>query len=59
MDKLDGRITGQFFEQQSAAWRSEQDPLQRKAAPGTHEDAIDVMQLTSTGKRIIRAAAGR
>jgi site-specific DNA recombinase len=30
MDKLDGRITQEFFDKQSAAWRSEQDGLQRK-----------------------------
>ncbi len=29
-DKLDGRITQEFFDKQSAAWRSERDGLQRK-----------------------------
>jgi hypothetical protein len=59
MDKLDGRITGQFFEQQSAAWRSEQDPLQRKAAPGAHEDAIDIMQLTSKASQLFARRPAR
>jgi hypothetical protein len=30
LDKLEGRITQEFFDKQSAAWRSEQDGLQRK-----------------------------
>ena len=30
MDKLDGRITQEFFDKQSATWRGEQDGLQRK-----------------------------
>ena len=53
MDKLDGRITAEFFDQRSAAWREEQAGLLRKiqdvqkATPAPIDQAIDIMQLTS------------
>ena len=53
MDKLDGRITSEFFDQRSAAWRDEQDALLRKiqdvqkATPVPIDEAIDLLQLTS------------
>lgn len=53
LDKLDGRITGEFFDQRSAIWRGEQDALLRKiqaiqkAVPAPIDEAIDTMQLMS------------
>lgn len=53
MNKLDGRITAEFFDQRSAAWRGEQDALLRKiqdtqrATPAPVDQAINIMQLTS------------
>jgi site-specific DNA recombinase len=53
MDKLDGRVTQQFFDRNSAMWRDEQDALLRKvrdiqtAAPAPIDQAIDILQLTS------------
>ncbi len=53
MDKLDGRITQDFFDKQAAAWRSEQDGLQRKiqdvqkATPAPVDQAVDMLRLTS------------
>lgn len=53
MDKLDGRITSEFFDQRSAAWRDEQDALLRKiqdvqkATPAPIDQAINLLQLTS------------
>jgi site-specific DNA recombinase len=53
LDKLDGRITGEFFDQRSAEWRREQEGLLRKihdiqtAAPAPIEQAIDTLRLTS------------
>ena len=53
LDKLEGRISGEFFDQRSAEWRREQDGLLgkireiRKAAPAPIEQAIDTMRLTS------------
>jgi DNA invertase Pin-like site-specific DNA recombinase len=53
LDKLEGRITGEFFDQRSAEWRREQDGLLgkiqeiRKAAPAPIEQVIDAMRLTS------------
>jgi DNA invertase Pin-like site-specific DNA recombinase len=52
-DKLDGRITGEFFDQRSVAWRDEQNALLRrmqdiqKATPAPIDEAINLMQLTS------------
>ena len=53
LDKLDGRISGEFFDQRCAEWRREQDGLLRKiqeirkAAPAPIEQAIDTLRLTS------------
>src|SRR6267143_1522358 len=53
LDKLDGRITQEFFDKQSAAWRSEQGGLQRKIqrCPEGHagpvDQAVDMLRLTS------------
>ena len=53
LDKLDGRITGQFFDQRCAEWRREQSSLMskildiQKAAPAPIEQAIDTLRLTS------------
>ncbi len=53
LDKLDGRITQDFFDKQTATWRSEQDGIQQqiqdvqRSAPTPVEQAIDMMRLTS------------
>ena len=58
LDKLDGRITQEFFDQQSAAWRSEQDGLQRKiqevqkATPAPIDQAVDMLRLTSRASEL-------
>ncbi len=58
LDKLDGRITQEFFDKQSAGWRFEQDGLQRKiqdvqkATPAPIEQAVDVLRLTSRASEL-------
>ena len=53
MDKLDGRITQEFFDKQAALWRAEQNGLLRKiqdiekATPAPVDQAIDMLRLTS------------
>jgi DNA invertase Pin-like site-specific DNA recombinase len=53
LDKLDGRITQEFFDKQTAAFRREQDGLQHRiqdsqnAAPAPVDQAIDMLRLTS------------
>jgi site-specific DNA recombinase len=53
LNKLDGRITQEFFDKQSVAWRLEQDGLQRKiqdvqkATLAPVDYAIDMLRLTS------------
>jgi site-specific DNA recombinase len=53
MDKLDGRITQEFFDKQAATFRQEQDLLSRKiqdiqkAALAPVDQAIDMLRLTS------------
>ena len=53
MDKLDGRITLDFFDNQAAIFRRQQDALLRKiqeiqkVAPMPVDQAIDVLRLTS------------
>jgi site-specific DNA recombinase len=53
LDKLDGRIGQEFFDQHSAAWRREQDDLLRKiqdiqkATPAPIDHAVDMLRLTS------------
>jgi site-specific DNA recombinase len=52
-DKLDGRITSEFFEENAADWRSEQQALLqkiqniRRATPAPGDQAIDSLQSTS------------
>ena len=58
MDNLDGRITREFFDKQSATWRFEQDGLQckiqqaLKAAPAPVDQAIDMLRLTSRASEL-------
>ncbi len=58
MDKLDDRISQEFFDKQSVAWRSEQDGLQRKiqniqkATPATIDQAVDMLRLTSRASEL-------
>jgi hypothetical protein len=58
LDKLDGRITQEFFDKQSATWRSEQDGLQRKiqetlkATPAPIDQALDMLRLTSRASEL-------
>jgi site-specific DNA recombinase len=53
LDKLDGRITPEFFDERAAAWRGEQDAIldkiqeAQKATPAPVDQAIDTLQLTS------------
>jgi hypothetical protein len=57
-DKLDGRITQEFFDKQSATWRGEQDGLLRKindirnAAPSPIDEAVDLLRLTSRASEL-------
>jgi site-specific DNA recombinase len=58
MDKLDGRITQEFFDRQAANLRMEQDTLQRKvqdiqqATPAPVDQAIDMLRLTSRASEL-------
>ena len=58
LDKLDGRITQVFFDKQSAAWRVEQDGLQRKiqdvqkATPAPIDQAVETLRLTSRASEL-------
>jgi len=53
MDKLDGRITQEFFDKHAATFRQEQDRLSRKiqdiqkATLAPVDEAIDMLRLTS------------
>ncbi len=53
MDKLDGRITEEFYDERAAAWKREQESLRRKiqdiqrAAPAPVDQAVDMLRLTS------------
>ncbi len=57
-DKLDGRITQEFFDRQAAAWRREQDGLLgkiheiQKATPAPIDQAIDTLRLTSRASEL-------
>jgi site-specific DNA recombinase len=57
-DKLDGRISQEFFDIQSATWRREQDDLLRKiqniekATPAPIEQAVDMLRLTSRASEL-------
>ena len=58
LDKLDGRITQVFFDKQSAAFRLEQDGLQRKiqdvqkATPAPIDQAVETLRLTSRASEL-------
>jgi hypothetical protein len=58
MDKLDGRIPQEFFDQNAAEWRKEQGDLLRKihgiqhAAPAPIDQAIDILRLTSRASEL-------
>lgn len=58
MDKLDGRITQEFFDQQAATMRREQDGLLRKiqeiqkATPAPIDQAIDMLRVTSRASEL-------
>lgn len=58
MDKLDGRITQEFFDKQSFTWRGEQEGLLRKiqniqkATPAPIDRAVDMLRLTSRASEL-------
>lgn len=58
MDKLDGRITQEFFDKQAATLRREQDALLckiqgiQKAAVAPVDQAIDMLRLTSRASEL-------
>jgi site-specific DNA recombinase len=58
LDKLDGRITREFFDKHSAIWHREQDGLQRKihdirkATPAPIDQAVDMLRLTSRASEL-------
>jgi len=58
LDKLDGLITQEFYDKQSATWRREQDILLRKiqdiqkGAPAPIDQAVDMLQLTSRASEL-------
>ena len=58
LDKLDGRITREFFDRQSATWSREQDALLRKiqdirkATPAPIDQAVDMLRLTSRASEL-------
>jgi hypothetical protein len=58
MDKLDGRLTQDFFDKQAAMLRREQDGVLRKiqdiqkAAPAPVDQAIDMLRLTSRASEL-------
>jgi site-specific DNA recombinase len=58
LDKLDGRITQEFFDKQSASWRREQHGVLRKiqdlekATPAPIDQAVDLLQLTSRASEL-------
>ncbi|HTU47333.1 MAG TPA: recombinase family protein [Bryobacteraceae bacterium] len=58
LDKLDGRITQEFFDHHSAKWRSEQNGLMRKirdlqtASPAPLDQTIDMLRLTSQASQL-------
>lgn len=58
LDKLDERISSEFFDKKSAEWRCEQAALLRqiqdsqRAAPAPIDQAIDILQLTSRASEL-------
>ena len=66
MDKLDGRITQEFFDKQSGTRRREQDELQwkiqeiQKATPAPVDQAVDMLRLTSrAGESFLQQPAAK
>jgi site-specific DNA recombinase len=64
MDKLDGRISQEFFDKQAATLRGEQDGLLRriqdieKATPAPVDQAIDMLGLTSRASQLFLQQPG-
>jgi site-specific DNA recombinase len=58
LDKLDGRITQEFFDRQSAVWRRDQDRILgqiqeiHKSTAAPVEEAIDMLRLTSLASEL-------
>jgi hypothetical protein len=58
LDKLEGRITQEFFDKQSSTWRGEQDGLLRKiqniqkATPAPIDQAVDMLRLASRASEL-------
>jgi site-specific DNA recombinase len=58
LDKLDGRITQEFFDKQSGMWRREQDALLlkiqdiQKATVAPIDEAVDMLRLTSRASEL-------
>ena len=58
LDKIDGRITQEFFDKQSATWRREQDGLLlkiqeiQKATPMPIDQAVDMLRRTSQASEL-------
>jgi hypothetical protein len=58
LDKLDGRITTEFYDKHSAAFRREQDGVLRriqdtqKATPAPIDQAVDLLRLTSRASEL-------
>jgi hypothetical protein len=58
LDKLDGRITQEFFDKHSATWHREQDGLQhkiqdiQKATLAPIDQAVDMLRLTSRASEL-------
>jgi hypothetical protein len=63
-DRLDGRITPEFFDQKAAGTREQQDRLRHKIAEyrqaqlGPPSEALDLMKLTSKACELFPRAAG-
>jgi DNA invertase Pin-like site-specific DNA recombinase len=64
MDKLDGRITQEFFDKQATALRQEQDGVLRriqdieKSTPAPIDQAIDILRLTSQASELFLVQSG-
>jgi site-specific DNA recombinase len=60
MDKLDGRITQEFFDKHAATFRAEQDRVVlkiqeiQKTTPAPVDQAIDLLRLTSRASELFR-----
>lgn len=64
LDKLDGRVTEDFFDQKAAEWRNEQDDLLTKihdiqrATPAPVDQAIDMLRMTSRAAELFLEQSG-